>query len=93
MTPTERDERILSLTAENTALQEIIISLLKWMLATPYVNQIVFPVLDNAANFVEHRAIALGDKATPEHGAKALAIIEQIRAVVVGDGPKPKSGV
>jgi hypothetical protein len=35
---------------------------------------------DDAANFVEHVALKLGDKAHPAHAARALQLVEKMRA-------------
>jgi hypothetical protein len=90
MNQQELEHELASLHAETLALQMILIMLLSRRSATPLVGQVVIPSLDDAANRVEDFAIALGDRASPGHVVKALAIIEQLRSAIVGDSSKPQ---
>ena len=88
------EREIHSLAAESIATQFILTQLLICLRRmTPELNRVVREALDDAANIAELTAIHLGKSASPEHSVKAIRVVEEIRAVVLGDQDKPKHGV
>jgi hypothetical protein len=83
------EHEIKSLAAETLALQAILIGIMDRLAKSgPEMRSIVASGLDDAANYVEHIALKY-TSAAPEHTAKALQIVEGLRATALGKPDKP----
>jgi hypothetical protein len=81
-----------ALAGETLALQAILFGILPRLAAlSPESRAAITAGFDDAANFVEHIALKLGDQAHPAHAAKALEIVEGMRANTLGKPQKPKN--
>jgi hypothetical protein len=84
-------KEILALTAENLAMQFVLISLLQRIgEGNPSMRGLILQALDDAANYAENFSIVRGAKAG--HLPETLRIIEQMRLMLVGKD-KPKRDV
>lgn len=88
------EREIHALAAENIAAQYILTHFLyRLSRMSPELSHLVRQAFDDAANVAEQTAIHLGKAASPEHSVKAIRVIEEIRAVVLGNRDKPKHAV
>jgi hypothetical protein len=79
------------LAAETMALSSIIIGVLGHLAQSDRkLDKAIGLGFDHAANEVENFIIKVGKAIPPEHGVKALRIIEDIRSQALGDHKKPK---
>jgi hypothetical protein len=84
-------EEIESLAAENLALNAILTYALGHLAQSdPKLADAISRSFDQAANVVEDFVIKGGKTIPPEHGVKALRIIEDIRSKTLGDHIKPR---
>jgi hypothetical protein len=87
-------QEIESLYAEALALQIILVNVLSRLRAVdPALAAAIAAGLDDATDQVEHIAISLGKAASPEHTVKALRIVEELRATILGNQHKPRGGI
>jgi hypothetical protein len=87
------DKEILALNAEKMAIQNILVNVLYRLAKTnPALEMAIRQGFDDAANMVEHVALAHGKAASPEHLARAVKIVEDLRPIALGRD-KPKHGV
>lgn len=88
------DHEIRSLAAETLALQQIVKDLCAGLaMHDPSLAPVIAKAFDNAARALEDYAIFMGKAAHPEHGVKAIRIVEELRAAVLGSPGKPKGGI
>jgi hypothetical protein len=88
------EREIHALAAETVALQFVLTqTLVKLSRLGPDLKRTIIEAFDDAANIAEHTAIHLGKSASPEQTVKALRIVEELRAVVLGNQDKPKHAV
>jgi hypothetical protein len=56
-------------------------------------RSVIADSFDAAASFLENQTIQAGDAVPPEHLARSLRVIEELRAATLGDHDKPKHGI
>jgi hypothetical protein len=87
-------QEIVSLHSETLALQVILTNVLgRLRTADPALDGAIAAGLDDAANQVEDIAIHFGKAASPEHTVKAIRIVEELRATVLGNQDKSRSRI
>jgi hypothetical protein len=83
-----------SLAAETLALQAVVIAIFgRLASANPGLREAIGLGFDDAANYVEHLTIKLGNKSSPAHTSKALQIVEGLRSTTLGKASDPKHRV
>lgn len=81
-----------ALAGETLALQAVLNAILPRLAAlSPEIRGAISAGFDEAANLVEHVALKHGHEAHPAHTAKALDIVEGLRANALGKTDKPKN--
>jgi hypothetical protein len=89
----DHEKEILALTAETLALSYIVGSVLSKLAKIPALRPAIVEGFNQSADVADSIAIQFGKSASPEHTVKAIRIIEEMRAMVLGDEDKPKHGV
>lgn len=87
------EKEINALSAETLALGFVVGNVLSTLAGNPSLRPAITEGLNQAANVAEHVAIKFGKSAPSEHTVKALRIVEEIRAMVLGNEYKPKNAV
>ena len=88
------EDELHSVIASNLAMQTLFINLCRGIISRDYANtEWLSEVFDHSAKDVEDLAIKLGKSADPKHTVKALRVVEELRAVVLGNKIKPKDAV
>jgi hypothetical protein len=87
------DKEILALTAETLALSYIVGNVLSRLARNTSLRPAIAEGFDQAADVAQSVAIQFGKSAAPEQTVKALRIVEEMRAMVLGNEHKPKHGV
>jgi hypothetical protein len=87
------EKEIHSLAAETLALSIIVGNVLSKLARNPSLRAAIVEGFDQSADVADSIAIQFGKSASPEHTVKALLIIEEMRAMVLGDEGKPKNAV
>jgi hypothetical protein len=83
-----------ALAGETLALQAVLFGILPRLAAlSPELKAALSAGFDDAADFVEHIAIKLGNEAHPAHAAKALQIVEGMRTNTLGKPEKPRATI
>jgi hypothetical protein len=87
------DHEIASLSAETLAIQTALASVLYHLgKESPALASAIRRGLDDAASKVEDFAIRAGKAARPEHGVKAIRVVEELRKAL-GYQDKPRNFV
>ena len=87
----DTEKEIQALSAETLAFSLILGNVLGKLAKNPSVREAIAEGFDRAADGAESIAVRLGKSASPEHTVKAMRIIEEMRAAVLGDEGKPKN--
>jgi hypothetical protein len=87
------EKEIHALAAENLALSIIVGQVFGRLAKDASLRPAIVHGFNQAADVAESVAVQFGKSASPEHTVKALRLIEEMRAVVLGDEGKPKNAV
>jgi hypothetical protein len=88
------ESEIRAVAGETLALQTLLVALLSRLTAyDPSMRDVIADSFDQAASFLESLTIQAGSTVPPEHLARSLRVIEELRAATLGDHDKPKHGV
>jgi hypothetical protein len=87
----DSEKEIRALAAETLAFSIIVGSVLSTLAKDASLRAAIIAGFDQAADIADSVAVRFGKTASPEHTLKALSIIEEIRAMVLGDEGKPKN--
>jgi hypothetical protein len=87
------EKEIQALSAETLAFSIMLGSVLSKLAKDPTLRFTITQAFNEAADVAQSVAVRFGKSASPEHTVKALRIIEEMRAMVLGDENKPKSFV
>jgi hypothetical protein len=85
------EKEVHALTAETLAFSIIVGDVLSKLAKNPLLRAAIVEGFDQAADVAESVAVQFGKSASPEHTVKAVRIVEEMRAVVLGDEGKPKN--
>jgi hypothetical protein len=85
------EKEVHALTAETLAFSIIVGNVLSKLAKNPLLRAAIVEGFDQAADVAESVAVQFGKSASPEHTVKAVRIVEEMRAVVLGDEGKPKN--
>jgi len=85
------EKEIQSLAAENLALSIIVGAVLSKLARNSSLRAAIVEGFDQSADVAQSVAVQFGKTASPDHTVKALRIIEEMRAMVLGDEGKPKN--
>jgi hypothetical protein len=89
----DTEKEIHSLSAETLALTLIVSNVLSKLAKIPELRSAIIEGFDQSSDVAESVAVHFGKAASSEHTIKALRIIEETRAMVIGAGEGPKSRV
>jgi hypothetical protein len=79
-------DEIYSLSGETLAIQSVTAALCIGLIGKDATLRApIAAAFDGAANFVEDLTIRTGKSASPKHTVKALRVVEELRAAVLGD--------
>jgi hypothetical protein len=87
----DSEKEIRALAAETLAFSIIVGSVLSKLAKDSSLRVAIVEGFDQAADIADSVAVRFGKTASPEHTVKALSIIEEMRAMVLGDEGKPKN--
>jgi hypothetical protein len=87
----DSEKEIRALAAETLAFSIIVGSVLSTLAKDASLRAAIIAGFDQAADIADSVAVRFGKTASPEHTLKALSIIEEMRAMVLGDEGKPKN--
>ena len=79
------------LSAETLAFSIILGRVLSKLATDRTLRFTITEAFNDAADVAQSVAVQFGKSASPEHTVKALRIIEEMRAMVLGDEGKPKN--
>jgi hypothetical protein len=83
---TDIEQRIRELEAENLALRIIMGIVLSKLARIPSIQSAIVEGLDQSANVAETVALTkFGESTAPKHAIEALRIIEDFRAMILGN--------
>lgn len=87
-------KEINQLAGETFALQALLVALVGRMSAVDAgYAALARGAFDDAARFVEDRAIQFGRAAAPEHMVHSIRVVEELRTAIFGDKQQPKHRV
>jgi hypothetical protein len=89
----DHEKEILALTAETLALTYVVGNVLANLARIPALRPAIIEGFNQSADMADSIAINFGKSARPEHTVKAVRIVEEMRAMVLGNEGKPKHGV
>jgi hypothetical protein len=89
----DTEKEINSLAAETLAMSIIIGNVLSKLARNPSLRTAIVEGFDQSADVAESVAVIFGKASSPDHAVKALRIVEEMRAMVLGNEGKPKGGV
>jgi len=89
----DTEKEIQALSAETLAFSIILGSVLSKFATDRTLRFTITEAFNEAADVAQSVAVRFGKSASPEHTVKALRIIEDMRAMVLGDESKPKNFV
>jgi hypothetical protein len=87
----DHEKEILALSAETLALSYG--NVLSKLARIPALRPAIVEGFNQSADVADSVAIQFGKSASPDHAVKAIRIVEELRAMVLGDEGKPKHGV
>jgi hypothetical protein len=87
----DTEKEIHSLAAETLALSIILGNVLSKLAKDRTLRFAIAEGFDQAADVAQSVAVQYGEAATPDHMVKAIRIIEEMRAMVLGRDGKPKN--
>jgi hypothetical protein len=87
----EHEEEIRSLSAESLATSIVLANLLSRFARIPALRLAIVTCFDRSVDMADDVTAVLGKSASPDHTVKVLRIVEEMRAMVLGDGGKPKN--
>jgi hypothetical protein len=87
----DSEKEIRALAAETLAFSIIVGSVLSKLAKDSSLRAAIVEGFDQAADVADSVAVRFGKTAAPEHTVKALIIIEEMRAMVLGDEGKPRN--
>jgi hypothetical protein len=94
MTPEEIEEELRRNTVNQAAAQVALLYVLRAIAnLSPDLRNAIAAGFDDAASLTESIALQGGEPTGTENAIEMLRIIEQLRAVAVGEHDKPKHGV
>jgi hypothetical protein len=86
----DTEKEIRALAAETLAFSIILGNVLSKLASDPSLRAAIVQGFDQSADVADGIAVKFGTTASSEHTIKALRIIEEMRAMVLGDDGKPK---
>jgi hypothetical protein len=86
----DTEKEIRALAAETLAFSIILGNVLSKLARDPTLRASIVQGFDQSADVADSIAVQFGETASSEHTIKALRIIEEMRAMVLGDDSKPK---
>jgi hypothetical protein len=89
----DHEKELAALAAENLALSIIVGSIFSKFAKIPTLREAIIEGFDQSADVVDSVSMIQGIGSSPNHAVKALRIIEEVRAMVLGDDGKPKHRV
>jgi hypothetical protein len=89
----DHDKEILALSAETLALGYVVGNVLSTLARIPALRSAIIEGFDQSADVADSVAIQFGKSAAPEHTVKAIRIVEEMRAMVLGNEGKPRHSV
>jgi hypothetical protein len=89
----DTEKEVRSLAAETLALSIIVGNVLSKLARNPSLRPAIIEGFNQSADVAESVAIQFGKAASPEHTVKAFRIIEEMRAMVLGNEGEPKGGI
>jgi hypothetical protein len=87
------DKELAALAAENLALSIIFGQVLSKLAKIPMLREAIIEGFDQSADVVDSVSMIPRNSTSPNHSVEALRIIEEVRAMVLGDDGKPKHRV
>jgi len=87
----DTEKEIHALSAETLAFSIILGSVLSKLAMDRTLRFTITEAFNEAADVAQSVAVQFGKSASPEHTVKALRIIEEMRAMVLGNESKPKN--
>lgn len=84
------EDEIHALSAETLAFSIILGSVLSKLAVDRSLRFAIAEGFDQAAEVAQTIAVRFGKSASPEHTVKALRIIDEMRAIVLGEDGKPQ---
>jgi hypothetical protein len=89
----DTEKEINSLAAETLALSIIVGNVLSKLARDPSLRPAIIEGFNQSADVAESVAVQFGKASSPDHAVKALRIVEEMRAMVLGNEGKPKGSV
>jgi hypothetical protein len=89
----DQEKEILALSAETLALGYVVGNVLAKLARIPALRAAIIEGFDQSADVADSVAIIFGKSASPQHTVKAIRIVEEMRAMVLGNESKPKHRV
>jgi hypothetical protein len=86
----ENEKEIRTLSAETLAMNIVLANLFSRFARIPALRLAIVVGFDQSVDMVEDITSMFGKSASPDHMVKALHLVEEMRAMVLGDGGKPK---
>jgi hypothetical protein len=86
----DHEKEIRALTAETLAIGYVLGSVLSRLARNPALRPAIIEGFDQSLDIAQSVAIQFGRDASPEHTVKAFRIVEEMRAMVLGNDDKPK---
>lgn len=86
----DTEKEIRELAAETLALSIVLGNVLSKLARDPLLRAAIIQGFDQSADVGDSVALQFGDTASPDHTMKALRIIEEMRAMVLGNDSEPK---
>lgn len=81
----DTEKEIYSLHAETLALSIVVVQIFSKLARDPALCPAIVEGFNQSSDIAEQVAIMKGKSSPPEHAVKALRIIEELRAAVLGD--------
>lgn len=86
----EHETEIRSLSAETLATTIVLANLFSRFARIPALRLAIVAGFDQSVDMAEDITSMSGKSASPDHMGKALRLVEEMRAMVLGDAGKPK---
>jgi hypothetical protein len=86
----EHENEIRSLSAETLAMSIVLANLFSRFARIPTLRLAIAVGFDQSVDMAEDITSMFGKSAPPDHMVKTLRLVEEMRAMVLGDGGKPK---
>lgn len=86
----EHENEIRSLSAETLAMNIVLANMFSRFARIPALRLAIVVGFDQSVDTAEDITSVFGKSAPPDHMVKTLRLVEEMRAMVLGDGGKPK---